>query len=148
MHGDEDVVTNTSNLFDDQDDTAELSQTSSNFFRSLLDGWVNKNRLSILSYAIRSSFSLAMSLISTQNTGKSANDILKIGSGISNRDGYVGGNDIKSAFIQLLPSDVLLAIIMLPPLCSFMFRCYPKTRIQSHTTINKIRCTCNITCFI
>ena len=32
------------------------SQTSSNFFRSLLDGCMNKNRLSILSYAIRSSF--------------------------------------------------------------------------------------------
>ena len=32
------------------------SQTSSNFFRSLLDGCVNKNRLSILSYAICSSF--------------------------------------------------------------------------------------------
>ena len=48
-------------------------------------------------------------LIYTQNTGKSANDILKIGSSISNRDGYVGGNDIKSAYIQLLPSDVLLA---------------------------------------
>lgn len=36
IHGDEDVVTNTSNLFDDQDDTAELSQTISNFFHSLL----------------------------------------------------------------------------------------------------------------
>jgi len=32
------------------------SQTSSNFFCSLLDGCVNKNRLSILSYAISSSF--------------------------------------------------------------------------------------------
>ena len=87
-------------------------------------------------------------LIYTQHMGKSANDILKIGSSISDRDGYVGGNDIKSAYIQLLLSDVLLAIIMLPPLCSFMFRCYPKTRIQSHTTINKIGCACNITCFI
>jgi hypothetical protein len=48
--------------------------------------------------------------------GKSANDILKIGSSISNRDGYVGGNDIKRPFSQLLPSDALLAIIMLPPL--------------------------------
>ena len=32
------------------------SQTSSNFFRSLLDGCVNKNRLPILLYAISSSF--------------------------------------------------------------------------------------------
>ena len=40
-----------------------IHQTSSNFFRSLLDGCVNKNRLSILSYAIRSSFSLAMSIL-------------------------------------------------------------------------------------
>jgi hypothetical protein len=64
IQGDEDViVTNTNNLFDDQDDTAELSQTSSNyFFGSLLDGCLNKNRLSILSYTIRSSFSLAMSI--------------------------------------------------------------------------------------
>jgi len=43
-------------------------------------------------------------LIYTQHMGKSANDMLKIGSSISSRDGYVGGNAIKRPFSQLLPS--------------------------------------------